>query len=64
MAAAPFVVLDCPAPDGGVAAGSEWVDPTAMLAWCRAAGIPGEGVALAERGSGLQRTLLAWRRGY
>lgn len=62
VAAAPLVVLDCPAPNTGAGAGSELADPAAMLAWCAAAGAPGSGRVLYERDGTTQRTLLAWER--
>ena len=62
VAKAPTVFLDCPAPEDPVGGNSSFVKPEAVFDWCRKSGAAGEGSVVAERGSGLMRTLLAWKR--
>ena len=60
--AAPLIFLDAPAPDDPVGGSTEFVDPEAVFAWCKAAGVSGRGKVIAKRGEELQRPLLMWRR--
>ena len=61
--AAPVVYLDAPAPEDPVGGDTEFVDPEAVFAWCKLAGVSGKGEVVADRGEELQRPLLVWRRG-
>jgi len=62
FAAAPLLVLDCPAPGDPVAGDGEWTDPERVFRWIEDCGIGGSGRVIGQRGDELQRPLLVWER--